>query len=147
MPRLLLAARVAMVLVSSGCALVGCAEQPVVLDAPYQRPATLFFVAHSPGDDTAMEEQIAAELRRRGLKASGGLYERRPRDTDVLVLYRDRWWLNILAQGEILMLELRDARTGDTIASAEQRWISYLGDVPDTLVADAVAQILGHAAR
>jgi hypothetical protein len=69
-----------------------------------------------------------------------------PAGTDVLVLYRDSWWLNILAQGEILILELRDARTGDTIASAEQRWVSYIGDTPDTLVPDAVTQVLGAPA-
>lgn len=137
----------AAVLLAFGCGALGCAAQPVVLPAAYQGSATVFFVAHSAGDDTAMEEEIAAELRRRGIKASGGVYESRPADTDVLVLYRDSWWINILGQGEILILELRDARTGDTIASAEQRWVSYVGDTPDTLVADAVTQVLGGDTR
>lgn len=126
-------------------ALLGCAAQPVALPTAYREAAKVFFVAHSPGDDTAMEEQIAAELRRRGLEATGGPYESLPPDADVLVLYRDSWWINILAQGEILVLELRDARTGVTIASAEQRWVSYVGDTPDTLIADAVTQVLGDA--
>jgi hypothetical protein len=90
-----------------------------------------------------MEDEIAAELRRRGLEASAGPYEKLPAETDVLVLYRDSWWLNILAQGEILVLELRDARNGATIATAEQRWVSYIGNVPDALVGDAVTRILG----
>jgi len=93
-----------------------------------------------------MEEEIAAEVRKRGFEVSAGPYENLPANTDVLVLYRDSWWLNILAQGEILVLELRDARTGVTIATAEQRWISHIIDVPDTLVADAVTQILGPGA-
>jgi hypothetical protein len=94
-----------------------------------------------------MEEEIAAELRKRGFEVFAGPYENLPANTDVLVLYRDSWWLNILAQGEILVLELRDARTGATIATAEQRWISHILDVPDTLVADAVAQVFGSEAR
>jgi hypothetical protein len=130
-------------LVALAAGLLGCAARPQVLPAAYRQPQTTFFVAHSPGDDTAMEEEIAAKLRRRGLIASAGAYEQRPPTFDVLVLYRDSWWLNILAQGEILVLELRDARTGATVATAEQRWASYIGDVPDTLVGDAIAQVLG----
>jgi len=133
----------AIVVVSLGCSLVGCAARPVVLAQGYEKPWVVFFVAHAAGDDTHMEEEIASELRRRGLTASAGAYESRPPNTDVLVLYRDSWWLNILAQGEILTLELRDARTGTTIASAEQRWISYIGDVPDAMIADVVTQVLG----
>lgn len=123
--------------------LVGCAARPLPLPATYRQPSTVFFVAHSPGDDTAMEEEIAVELRRRGFEASAGPYETLPAEAGVLVLYRDSWWLNLLAQGEILVLELRDTRTGATIASAEQRWISYVGDVPETLVREAVGQLLG----
>jgi hypothetical protein len=97
----------------------------------------------SAGDDSAMEGD-----RRRAPAAVSSLLPGRsnlPADTVVLVIYRDSWWLNILAQAEILALELRDARTGTTIASAEQRWISHIADVPDTLVADAVTQVLGNA--
>ena len=127
--------------------LAACARRPpVVLPSQYQQTHVTFFVAHSDGDATAMEEDIAAELRRRGFNASAGPYENLPADTLVLVLYRDSWWMNILAQGEILVLELRDGRNGATLASAEQRWISHVGDSPDTLIADAVTQVLGNAA-
>jgi hypothetical protein len=125
-------------------ALIACAAGPTALPPGYAEPHVRFFVAHAPGDDSNMEQAIAAELRRRGLQADAGDYERRPPETDVVVLYRDRWWLNILAQGEILVLEIRDARTGATIAAAEQRWLSYVGDSPDTLVADAVGQVIGR---
>lgn len=124
----------------------GCAAPPIALHPGYQTASTSFFVARATGDDSAMEEEIAAELRKRGLDASAGSYENLPADADVLVLYRDSWWMNILAKGEMLVLELRDARTGATIASAEQRWISHIGDVPDQLVSDVVTQALGTPA-
>jgi hypothetical protein len=118
-----------------------CAARPVVLPAPYQQTWISFFVAHAEGDESHMEQGIAAELRNRGFEATGAAFEQMPNDTDVLVIYRDSWWANILAQGEILVLEARDARTGYTIASAEQRWISYIGDEPSTLIPDAVGQL------
>jgi hypothetical protein len=123
--------------------LCACAARPAALPAGYQQPTLSFFVAHAAGDDSHMEEGIAAELRARGLQASSGTFERMPPDTDVLVIYSDSWFANILVQGEILRLEARNARTGHTIASVEQRWISHIGDVPSALIADAVGQMLG----
>ena len=133
-------------LLLAACVTSACAARPVALPPGYQQPTLLFFVAHAESDDSDMQDGIAAELRARGLQAMSGPFELMPAETDVLVIYNDRWWLNILAQGEILQLEARNARTGHTIATAEQRWVSYIGDTPSTLIADAVDQMLGVSA-
>jgi hypothetical protein len=128
-----------------GISVSGCIRPSVPLPQSYRQPWIAFFVAHTPGDELAMEEQISTELRNRGLRASSGPFEGMAPDADVLVIYEQRWWQNILVRIEVLHLHLRDARTGVTLAAGSSRAASVIGHRPATLVEDAVSELLGAA--
>lgn len=135
-------ARVAAAL-TAAVSLSGCLAPVSSLPRAYCQPGTEFFVAHSPGDELAMEAAIAAELEARGFRAASGAFETMPAEADILVIYAQRWFQNILLRAEILELELRDVRTGTTLATAGSRGFAVIGHRPASLVADAVATALG----
>jgi hypothetical protein len=125
--------------------LSGCVRPSLPLAPAYRQPGVVFYVAHTPTDELAMQEQISAELRRRGLQTASGPFEAMTSETDVLVIYQQRWWQNILVRIEVLHLELRDARTGARLAAGSSRGTSLIGHRPATLVEDAVSELLGSA--
>jgi hypothetical protein len=125
--------------------LCGCVRPSLPLSPAYRQPWVVFYVAHTPTDELAMQEQISAELRRRGLQTASGPFEAMTPETDVLVIYEQRWWQNILVRVEVLHLQLRHARTGARLAAASSRGTSLIGHRPATLVEDAVSELLGSA--
>lgn len=124
-------------------AVSSCVPPPKRLVETYCRPWTQFFVAHSPGDDLALEDAIAAEIAARGLHVTSGPLAAMPAGTDILVIYELRWFQNILLRAEVLKIELRHVRTGATLAGASQRGFAVIGKRPQRLVADAVDAVFG----
>jgi hypothetical protein len=126
----------------AAASLSACAIPAKPLPQAYCQPWIEFFVAHSPGDELALETDIAAEIAARGFHASSGEIQAMPAGADILVIYDQRWFQNILLRAERLELELRDVRTGATLATAGSRGFAVIGFRPE-LADDAVAAALG----
>lgn len=109
-PLLLLAA----LLLGSGCASYRIQPGSLSPAEPYQR----FFVQANLNDNHALDRLIASGLQARGFEAEAGPLTMRPRSTQVVVTYQDRWSWDFGEHIVYLRIALHKADSPQPYASA-----------------------------
>ena len=99
-----------------------------------------FRVVHQPKDERNLDQDIAAALRRRGLKVETDASA----ETDYVVSYVDRWYWDMRVYLIDLRIDIRDAKTNQLVASARsyQSSLSAMGETHANVVDRTVIVLL-----
>lgn len=115
MLRLLLVLAAAVLL--AGCSSLSSHQNPTVDFSKFKR----YYVEHRLTDNHNLDQQIVADLQRRGLEASCGHLTMLPEKVDVIVGYEDRWTWDFKSYLIELNVTVREARSNKLIAAATFR--------------------------
>jgi hypothetical protein len=92
------------------------------------------YVQHLLTDGRGIDELIARELRQRGYEASAGPVQLMPRDTEVIVVYLDRWTYDFTEYLIRIDLQVRTNRTDKLIAEGYYNRPSVTGNSPVEMI-------------
>lgn len=124
------------------CALfAGCASTKTEVHEPGRtlKEARRFFVLRNLKDNHAIDQSIVRALRARGLSVESGPETMQPADTQVVIMYDDRWSWDFGNHMVYLKLGARDPSAVFPYATA-----SYLDQVAlSTNVDEVVARVVG----
>jgi len=115
--------------------LAGCAEfssrvVPTVKLGSYQH----VYVQHSLTDGRGLDGIIAQELRRLGYDAGAGPLTLMPKNTELIVMYQDRWSWDFTTYMIELDMQVMTAHSGRMLADARTFRPSILGHAPVELI-------------
>ncbi len=127
--------------------LAGCSTY----DAKVERGRSLegvqrYFVQSNPNDNRAIDHQIAAALKARGVEVETGPLTMMPDETQAIVTYQDHWTWDFGDRLVFLQLIVRDRKTSQTYAT-----IKFSAKVPSgkplSAIVDELVGRLGTGAR
>lgn len=115
--------------------LAGCAE----FDTRVAQKTNLgnlqhIYVQHLLTDGRGIDQIIARELRRLGYDASAGPLTLMPADTEVVLLYQDRWTYDFTTYMIEIDMQLKTAHSDRLIAEGRSFRPSVLGNSPVDLI-------------
>jgi len=125
-------------------ALGGCTTKPTTQQSSGLALAQFhrIYVETRLNDNYAIDAKIAAELRRRGFKASHGHLTMMPEDTEVLITYDARWTWDFRSYLIELHIAANTAQTHKPIATGHLRQLGLRPKSPETLIARTLDQFL-----
>lgn len=121
----------------AGCASVTAHKNPAVDLAKFKR----YYVEHRLTDDRKLDEQIVADLRRRGLEATCGPITMMPENAEILVTYEDRWTWDFHNYLIDLSINLRDVRKEKLVALGHFRQPGPFSKEPAEMIAKVLDSI------
>jgi hypothetical protein len=131
---------------ATAVALQGCAVNrqgaSVSPDADLARLKS-FYVVKLAADERGINNIIAGELGKRGLRASTGAADSIPNDADAIVTYEDRWQWDITMYMLELKVFVRAPRTETLLAVGNSYHTSLTRKSPDEMAAEVLSNIFG----
>jgi hypothetical protein len=121
-----------------GCASYQAEIQPGVSLKEYRR----VWVRTNLNDNHSIHRVLVDVLRSQGFEAESGPLTMMPRESQVIVAYRDRWTWDFTHHMTALEVELQDVRTEKTVASAVFVGPAALTVSPREVVERLVADLL-----
>lgn len=107
-----------------------------------------FFVLSNANDNRALDHQIAAALRARGLEAETGPLTMMPDETQVVVTYQDHWTWDFGDHLVYLQLNVRDRRSAvQNLATATFSTRLPTRTPTEGIVAELVGKLLDGGKR
>jgi hypothetical protein len=120
----------ATVLLLAGCAEFSSRTTPSAKLGSYQH----IYVQHSLTDGRGLDGVIAQELQRLGYDASAGPLTLMPKNTELVLLYQDRWSWDFTTYMIELNMQVMTAHSGRMLAEARTFRPSLVGHPPVQLV-------------
>jgi hypothetical protein len=120
----------AIVLLLAGCAEFNSRVTPSAKLGGYQH----IFVQHSLADGRGLDGIIAQELRRLGYDAAAGPLTLMPKNTELVLLYQDRWSWDFTTYMIELNMQVMTAHSGRMLAEAHTFRPSLVGHPPVQLI-------------
>jgi hypothetical protein len=102
------------------------------------------YVEHRLADGRGVDQLIAQELSRLGYDASSGPLTMTPADTEVIVTYVDEWNWDFRLHMIDLDVQVRDARSGQILATNRYDHPSMAGKPPAGMVKAAIDPLFEH---
>jgi hypothetical protein len=96
------------------------------------------YVEHRLADGRGVDQLIAQELSRLGYDASSGPLTMTPADTEAVVTYVDQWDWDFTLHMIDLDVQVRDARTGQILATIRYTHPAMSGGAPAGMVKAAI---------
>ena len=96
------------------------------------------YVEHRLADGRGVDQLIVQELRRLGYDASSGPLTMTPEDTEAVLTYVDEWNWDFTLYMINLDVQVRDARTGQILATARYDHPAMSGKSPPGMVQAAI---------
>ncbi len=113
-----------------GCSSLTSHQNPAVDLTQFKR----FYVEHRLTDDHGLDHLIVNDLKRRGYEAACGPLTMMPDNTQVLVVYEDRWNWDFKSYLIELDIKFRDARKEKLIAFGTLHHPSPVAKEPATMI-------------
>jgi hypothetical protein len=101
-----------------------------------------FYVESELADGHNLHEAIAAELRAMGYNATSGYLTMMPKGTDTIVSFQSRWTWDFATYLIELDVQVRDAKTGQILATVNFHRPGLGGTDTDALINRVLAKIL-----
>jgi hypothetical protein len=101
-----------------------------------------FYVESELADGHSLHEAIAAELRAMGYNASSGYLTMMPKGTDTIVSFQSRWTWDFSTYLIELDMQMRDAKTGQLLATVNFHRPGLGGTDTDALIKQVLSRIV-----
>ena len=108
------------------------------VSSEYRKSTLNYFVENHGQDKRRLDIIIANELQKYGINATSGYMSDRPADTDILVVYEDRWQWDMTNYLIYMRIDLRSPKTNVLLSTGSSYQTSLARKSEDEIIKDII---------